>query len=95
MTTMHHSGKRNPDGDARVPRYHVYPLRETGKPLRHELAVWVAPGVRRKLRIPERWTTTSEAERDRFARGAVVELRDQYREECRQQSEAPPKDPRP
>ncbi|MEY4547815.1 MAG: hypothetical protein RL685_4010 [Pseudomonadota bacterium] len=61
--------------------WRVYELRETGKPLRHEIAVWVAPGVRRKMRIPLEWTERSLAERARFAQGAAERMRALHQEE--------------
>ncbi len=62
--------------------WRVYELRETGKPLRHELAVWVARGVRRKMRIPAEWSTRPETERERFARGAAIQMRELHRREA-------------
>jgi integrase len=61
--------------------WRVYELRETGKPLRHELAVWVAPGVRRKMRIPAAWTARPVAERAQFADGAARRMRDLHEQE--------------
>jgi len=78
MTTPH---RQTQSAQGNEPFWRVYPLRETGKALRHELAVWVAPGVRRKMRIPAEWSAGSEAERERFAEGAAEQMRELYRAE--------------
>ena len=63
--------------------WRVYPNKDGG----HELAVWVARGVRRKIRVPRKYTTIEA--RAGFSRGAAAEMKRKHKEDTKHAIAAP------
>ena len=80
-----------PGPESEGPGWKIYHHTDGG----FELAVWVAPGVRRKMRVPRQYDTPDV--RARFAggvsgtKGAAGELKRQYREQLKNPTVAAPK----
>ncbi len=78
---------RTPGPESKGEFWKVYAHPDGG----HEVAAWVTKGVRRKCRVPRKYGTPED--RARFAKGAALELRRQYREQLKNPQLAKGKDP--